>query len=156
MHVAVLLRWWRASSREEKVEWFRRNRSQNEIGKRKEFDNSMLKQTEVNIAHSTDDTLWRYLPCDEWVLRERALGRLTPAADGPEAFKAALKKRGCAKRKLAGQWCIKVFGGGEIRGGERRELHNELTRQTNIGSRLDHEAAKDTLADAESASRRWP
>eukprot|EP00969_Alexandrium_andersonii_P073377 3237021-Alexandrium_andersonii.AAC.1 len=67
----------------------------------------MPRQTTVNISHCADDALWKFPPCDERVLRERAFGRSTSTAVGPESFKAALKKRGAAKRKFAGQWSMK-------------------------------------------------
>eukprot|EP00974_Lingulodinium_polyedra_P093692 9079204-Lingulodinium_polyedra.AAC.1 len=81
----------------------------------------MITQREVKSSKIEDDVVWRWLPCDDWVMRERAVGRIKPSDDGNVAFEEALQKRTTIKKKVVGVRCIKVFCGSEVRDGEKRE-----------------------------------
>ena len=88
-----------------------------------------------NDHHVDDDALYKYLPMDDWIIREGQKGQLgegTKAEQyeiGKVKFWEALNQKATKKRKISDHWCIGHFGGGETRVGTSSK-HEDSTQRT--------------------------
>lgn len=153
--------WWKSMSKEERTEWFKRNRQTYEPCKRKAFDEvGEYQEKDVKACVESDNEVYQFLPLDEWIVREKLLGRVhgteaEKAEQAKESFYAKVLDRSVKKRKVGDEWCIGVFRGVEERIGTEKRREQQYGRKKRITDTIDHDAAVELEKDGEKSCNRW-
>ena len=115
---SILRTWWKGLSREEKVAWFKRNKVTYEPNKRHAFDvPGVYEESSSDKTQHKEVDLYDYLTPDDWVIRERQLGRCgggtveQQLAIGMERYKEMCMNKDVRKKRRQNMWLIGVFKG---------------------------------------------
>ena len=137
-------------SKEEKVDWFRRNKSCNEPGKRKAFDDAAVYEEDESKADiNQDDTVVRKIPLDDFIIRQRALGKVGNGSDeeknaiAKEAFLAIVADRNIHTPKINGQYLVPIVAGTEERVGTQDKRERRYKRQKTVNDNVDQATAEE-------------
>ena len=119
---ASLTRWWRGLTKPQKVYWYKTNKATYQPHGRTAFDNAgYYEEEEKEVSLQSEDSLYKYLPLEEWFIREKLLGRVGTGSDESQwaaaeaSFLARILDTKAKKKKQHGVWCIGVFKGCEDR-----------------------------------------
>ena len=109
---------WKAMSKEEKQDWFKKNKAVYEPNKKHAYDNSgEYVDSNLKGSRHNSDNVYRWLPCDDWTIRQKTLGKCGDGTaeqqyvKGIDLFKAAVLDKTVAKKFEHGQWLIGVYSG---------------------------------------------
>ena len=140
--------WWAGLSSEEKVAWYKRNKGNYVPGGKRAFDNSgFIEESHQESASNIDDTVWAYVPYDEYFIRERLLGNAgSGTLDEQRAivrlkFDEILQDKKQRSMKVAGVNCVGIFKGFEERAREETKRSFATKRQQVVNDAADHRAA---------------
>ena len=103
-----LKKWWDKLSKEEKSEWFQRNRGLDK-NKRKTFDNMSYSEKHATKRYKKEDLIVDYIPFSQFKEDEEKSGR-TDLEMIKQSWLAKLNDR-TTKKKVRNQWCIAKFRG---------------------------------------------
>ena len=157
-----LRKWWKALAKPDKVSWFKRNKSTYEPNKRHAFDKAGLYEEEsAKSSHKDDDRVWNYIPMDDWIIRQKLLGKLGTGTDedqysnGVKLFESAIMNKDTAKKFVNNSWLIGVWAGVQERVGERAERRVSNKRQKTMDDSVSFAAAQELQGQAEADRQAW-
>ena len=160
----ALERWWKNLSKEERMQWYIRNKNTYEPNKRKAFNNpGVYEESESSKAVASKHDVYRYLTMDDFIIRQRLLGLCgngTPQeqhAVGKKLYEEKTLDRNHPKEKskATGEWLIGVAKGMEARVGDEESREIKHKRQKTITVTVDHGAAEELKDEAAVAQARW-
>ena len=98
-----------------KSAWFKRNKATYEPQKRHAFDEAgVYAEAARCVSKADDENVYRYIPQDDWILREMQLGRCghgTPQDQykvGLDKWKATLMDKRANKRQVGQSWLVGI------------------------------------------------
>jgi hypothetical protein len=137
-------------SPEEKAAWFREEaakRAAETKRSRRSFGTAVGMAEEEREQSLLNDSVDKWLPFEEWAMREIVLGRCTPHTAEAE-FKLACSAPDAVVRKIKGETCIRRFTGGETRARDSHGL------RTTVKQRMDVETEEELAVFQELAAAR--
>ena len=151
---APLRNWWKGMSKEQKKQWFVRNKATYEPNGRKAFDTAgIYEELQENKNTDADDTLYDFLTLEDWVIREKLPGRCGSGAPaeqfniGKRTFEAKVLDKKDRCKWAEGQWLVGVFKGVRERVSLERTRTQAHKRQRTINDTVDHEVAQELSAE---------
>ena len=158
----VVRRWWRGMPKIEKTAWFKKNKATYEPNKKHSFDDAgVYAESSKAVSHVDDDNLYRYIPQDDWILREMQLGRCGDGLPreqyqvGLKKWEAALMERQTRKRQVGEVWLMGIYAGVEVRVGTSQQEEQSLKRQRTVQDSVDQSAVDDLRVEAAKATAQW-
>jgi hypothetical protein len=153
---------WKAMSKEEKQDWFKKNKAAYEPNKRHAYDNpGEYVDSNLKGSRHNSDSVYKWLPCDDWIIRQKMLGKCgggTPEqqySKGLDLYKEAVLDKTVAKKFEHGQWLIGIYGGLEERVGSFSEVNQQWKRRKTIHDQVDQSACTELAEEAERVAKLW-
>lgn len=159
---APLNKWWMDHTKEQRKDWFKRNKVTYEPNKRKAFDNPghYEDSSRETFAHE-DDTRWHYITAEDFCIRQKLLGRCGNGTAeeqqlaAMDLYQQAVLDKHVRKRKFGDQWLVGIFRGFEERTGVRKARTSEFKRHKVINDSVDQDAAQEVRDENSIASKAW-
>ena len=156
-----LKHWWAHLTPTERVAWYKRNKQNYFPGGRKAFDNAgFVEEEHTEEAGDIDDTLWAFLPPDEWFIRERTMGKLAGEIEEQReqantSFMEIVMNKRKKSKVINGIPCVGVFKGCEERARIANTRKFSTKRHKTISNSYDHSAAQELQEAAALSRQQW-
>ena len=158
----VVRAWFKNMSKPEKVEWCRRNKYCNEPGKGKAFDDAATyEEMESKAEVQTDDAVVKRIPLDDWIIRQKALGKCGQGTEdeknqvATDHFNAMVADCNIHTPKVQGQYLVPIFSGTEERVGTHQKRQQQYKRQKTVNDNVDQATSEEIRAANAASSSAW-